>query len=202
MPSTSSKKRRGSLSKKEKSSRQLRPQSSKTTSPYRILFLVFLFWIILCIAGFILYLKKRQERKNQIPLSDQEKKTRRQQQQQKDSSRPAFLDEFHTPAEKRTANKLDNEYAAAIAAQSTIDEQQLWESPDPRIAAFFTQACQEIYCHESLRVVGRTIRATGPIEMGVKLFEIPRSMVRKRRGKNSLLSHIFSIIYCFLNYSY
>ena len=182
MPSTSSKKRRGSLSKKEKSSRHLRPQSA-STSPYRILFLVLLFWIILCIAGFILYLKKRQERKNQIPLSDQEKKTRRQQQQQKDSSRPAFLDEFHTPAEKRTANKLDNEYAAAIAAQSTIDEQQLWEPPDPRIAAFFTQACQEIYCHESLRVVGRTIRATGPIEMEVKLFEIPRSMVRKRRGK-------------------
>ena len=201
MPSTSSKKRRGSLSKKEKSSRQLRPQSS-STSPYRILFLVFLFWIILCIAGFILYLKKRQERKNQIPLSDQEKKTRRQQQQQKDSSRPAFLDEFHTPAEKRTANKLDNESAAAIAAQSTIDEQQLWEPPDPRIAAFFTQACQEIYCHESLRVVGRTIRATGPIEMGVKLFEIPRSMVRKRRGKTHYCPTFFSIIYCFLNYSY
>jgi hypothetical protein len=188
MPSTSSKKKRGSLSRKEKSSRQLRPQSS--TSPYRILFLVFLSWIILCIAGFILYLKKRQDRKNQIPLSDQEKKTRRQKQQQKESSRPAFLDEFNT-AKKRTATKIDDESAAAIAAQSTIDEQQLWEPPDPRIAAFFTQACQEIYCHESLRVVGRTIRATGPIEMGVKLFEIPRSMVRKKKKKCLLLFHIF-----------
>jgi hypothetical protein len=135
-----------------------------------------------------LYLKKeRRDQKNQIPLSDQEKKTRRQQQQQKESSRPAFLDEYNTADERTVKTKIDDESAAAAAAaaaaQSTINEEQLWEPPDPRIAAFFTQACQEIYCHESLRVVGRTIRATGPIEKGVKLFEIPRSMVREKEEK-------------------
>jgi len=154
----SSKKKRGGSSKKNVKDKS--KQSSASTSSYRLLFivLVFLCWAILGISGFVIYWKKRHGRKEQIPAPEQDKKTKRRQQQ---------IDESNVG--RTTINNRK------IVEQFTVDEQQLWEPPDPRIARLVTQACQRIYCHESLRVVGRTIRATRPIEEGVKLFEIPRS---------------------------
>ena len=51
-----------------------------------------------------------------------------------------------------------------------------WDPPDPRIAYFLSQACKVAHCHESLRAVHRSFRATQRIEAEEKLFEVPRSM--------------------------
>lgn len=170
MPSVnrSSKKKRGGLSKKDVKDKS--KQSSASAPPYRLLFivLVFLCWVILGISGFVIYWKKRHGRKEQIPAPEQDKKARRRQQQKKKkSSIPSTINELNI--ERTTINDRE------IVEQFTVDEQQLWEPPNPRIARLVTHACQTIYCHDSLRVVGRTIRTTKPIEEGVKLFEIPRS---------------------------
>ncbi|VEU44939.1 unnamed protein product [Pseudo-nitzschia multistriata] len=72
--------------------------------------------------------------------------------------------------------KNDDKCKSSTEKQFTVSEEHTWDPPDPRIAALLSEACKEIVCHKSLKVVGRTLRATAPIEVDTKLYEIPRSM--------------------------
>ena len=154
---TSSKKRR-SLSKKEKSIKRLdvRPRLSA-----KILFRVLMCWIILVSLGFIAYWKKGP---SSVILRAEEKMRKQQKQRQ------SFA------ADVTSSIPNDAQFKYIMSQEFTVDEVQLWDPPDSRIAALVSHACQEMYCHKSLKVVGRTLRATAPIEVGEKLYEIPRSM--------------------------
>jgi len=94
-----------------------------------------------------------------------EEKMRKQQEQ-----RQSFTADVTSPT------AYDGKLKSSMSPEFTMDEGQLWDPPDSRIAALVSHACQEMHCHKSLKVVGRTLRATAPIEVGEKLYEIPRSM--------------------------
>lgn len=162
-----SKKKRGGSSKKVKCSsdgtaKEKRRGNHKdaTSVTKKILYLVLVCWLIFGAAGLILYLNRGP---SPALLKAREKRIKEQQQKQ------AFVADVASGS-KGNRNRLTK------LNDVTINEEQLWDPPDPRIAALVLQACQEIYCHGSLKVVGRTLRATAPIEVGVKLYEIPRSM--------------------------
>jgi len=171
---TSKKKRRGSSSKKEKGSKQSDAHQSLST---KTLLRVLIGWIILGIAGFVAYWKTDPSIKI---LKEKEKKIK---QQKKKEAFTADVTSSVDHDRKRHHNvdsanfPNENKYSVSTETQEyTVNEEQLWDPPDPRIAALVSLACREMFCHKSLKVVGRHFRTTAPIEVGVKLYEIPRSM--------------------------
>ncbi len=164
----SSKKAKGShnnaSSKKEKRSKAAAAQKKESTLSRGLLFRVLVCWLFLGIGGTILYLNK--DPSQAVSLA-REKKYKEQQQKRSFAADVTDIDR-----QAKAKPKIPE------TPHFTVDEQQLWDSPDPQIEALVSQACEQpaVYCHESLKVVGRTLRATAPIQPSTKLFEIPRSM--------------------------
>mmetsp|Transcript_5075 Transcript_5075/g.12114 ORF Transcript_5075/g.12114 Transcript_5075/m.12114 type:complete len:717 (-) Transcript_5075:2805-4955(-) len=136
--------------------------NAKRESPtVGLLFRVLVCWLVLGIAGFIAYWKK-----STSPSPAVKKRIKEQEQKR------SFAADV-TDVEPKSSKPKINDKPETF----TVDEKQFWDPPDPKIEALVSQACQELaYCHESLKVVGRSLRASAPIEAGTKLFEIPRSM--------------------------
>jgi len=166
--SGSSKKGKGSNNATAKEKKRGNSHRDSPTLSNRLLLRVLMCWLVLGISGFVIYWKKDP---SSAVLFGQKKRIR--EQQQKRSFAADVTDVKSDRDHKINTNSNDK----SATHKFTIDEQKIWDPPDPRIAALVSQACKEaIYCHESLKVVGRTLRATAPIEVGTKLFEIPRSM--------------------------
>lgn len=128
---------------------------TSSSSPHRVLIAVFICWLILLLFGFIIFWKKKDDWKEQkFLLAEQQDKV------------PTFMDQFKSTL---TSNREGKE-------EFTIDDQQLWDLPDQRIANLFSEICQENFCHSSLRVVGKNIRTVSPIEENEIMLEIPRSL--------------------------
>jgi hypothetical protein len=174
---TNSKHKRGGSSKKGKGSKNATAKEKKrgkaqrdssTTLSNHLLLRVLISWLILGILGFVAYLKK-----GSLPALSSASEKRKKAEQQK---RSFAADITGAPFDRDHNSNADGKDKSATG-QFTVNEEQIWEPPNPQIEALVSQACREaVYCHESLKVVGRTLRATAPIEVGTKLFEIPRSM--------------------------
>ena len=163
----SSKKGKGSNNTTAKEKKRENVNRNSQTLSKHLLFRVLVCWLFLGILGVIIYWKKG------LPsaLSKREKVVKEQQKKR------SFVDDVTDSRPEHSKKVNTNTDEKSKMEEFTVDEQQLWEPANPKIAALVSQACQEgVYCHESLKVVGRTLRATTPIEMGTKLFEIPRSM--------------------------
>ncbi len=175
---TSGKHKRGGSSKKGKGSNHASTKEKKRLnaaaaaanpkSPtFALLFRVLVCWLVLGIAGFIAYWKRGSS--PALSLA-REKRIKEREQKRSFAADVTNVDKVKSNSKTTTTETTDT-------SQFTVDEEQLWDSPDPKIEALVSQACREAaYCHESLKVVGRSLRATAPIEAGTKLFEIPRSM--------------------------
>ena len=171
---SSKKKRRGSTKKGHHGAAKEKKKGGRAVSPSLTknpLILVFACWLILGIAAIVLFFKKGPSRAVEM---EREKQIKEHQQKR---SFAADVTDVEIDRNHKARKKIVFENSAATQ-EFTIDEEKLWGPPDPRIAKLVSQACEEggVYCHESLKVVGRTLRATVPIEVGTKLFEIPRSM--------------------------
>ena len=164
----SSKKAKGSnsnaTSKKEKRSNAAAAQKKESSLSKGLLFRVLMCWFLLGIGGIILYLNK--DPSQAVSLA-REKKIKEQQQKLSFAADVTDVDR-----QAKAKAKISE------TPHFTVDEQQIWDPPDPRIEELVSQACEQpsVYCHESLKVVGRSLRATEPIQPSTKLFEIPRSM--------------------------
>jgi hypothetical protein len=118
------------------------------------------FWSVFAVAGFAVYVARRYQRKEGAG----------------DSQRDSFSSSSSSSPSSSSVIRELKDHGSSELHESTRDEQQRWPPPDPRIEALVSQLCQEIACHDSLRVVNRTFRATEYIPVGETLFEIPRKM--------------------------
>ena len=62
------------------------------------------------------------------------------------------------------------------STKSSNDETEVFAPPDTSVQAFLDLACQQAACPDSLILTGRSFRATRDIQVGEKLFEVPRSI--------------------------
>ena len=161
----SSKKGKGSSNASAKEKKRSHRDSNSPTLSKNLLFRILVCWLFLGTVGLVLYWKRDP---SQAILLAREKRIKEQQQKRSFAADVTDVDR----QSKAKTKKLET------TSQFTIDQEQLWDPPDPRIEELVSQACREatVYCHESLEVVGRSLRATAPIEPQSKLFEIPRSM--------------------------
>jgi hypothetical protein len=164
----SSKKGKGSNNAASKEKKREKARRDSPTLSKRLLFRILMCWLLLGISGFIIYWKKGP---SQAASLAREKRIKEQEQKRSFAADVTDTRSSRDHKVKTNLNDISSTY------KFTVDEQTLWDPPNPQIAALVSQACQEaVYCHESLKVVGRTLRATAPIEVGTRLFEIPRSM--------------------------
>jgi hypothetical protein len=155
----SNKKKRGS-SKKEKGSKlDAEATRGAPSSPLTLLRRMLQFWSAFAVAGFAVYVARGYQNMNVNGPG-----------QRGLSSPSASMREQKYDGKGETTDRPLGE------EESTMNEQEIWPPPDPRIEALVSQLCQEIHCHDSLQVVNRTFRATHAIPVGEKLFEIPRKL--------------------------
>eukprot|EP00934_Nitzschia_sp_Nitz4_P008475 Nitzschia sp. Nitz4//scaffold11_size288233//43972//45987//NITZ4_000740-RA/size288233-processed-gene-0.142-mRNA-1//1//CDS//3329533972//8465//frame0 len=63
-----------------------------------------------------------------------------------------------------------------LNSQSPQPDFSDWAHADGHVGFLVSRACQQMHCHEGLRLTSRYFRATEQIPVGEVLFEIPRSM--------------------------
>lgn len=152
------KKKGGSSKRKEKDVRDkdgtgdTSSSSSSSLSPLTLLRWIVQSWAVFAVAGFAIYVSRGYKQPSTLEEPD--------------------LSSW-TP-HNGEGNSNDYDRKDGPTDENDEDGPNNWPQADPRIETLVSQSCQQMHCHESLRVVGRTFRVTDAIPIGERLLEIPR----------------------------